>query len=44
MWRSEATFEEAVQWRLHGPPDVPPELEMTDAHKYWLRPPNDNRA
>ena len=38
------TFEEAVQWRLHGPPDVPPEIEMTDAQKYWLKPPNDNRA
>ena len=38
------TFEEAVQWRLQGPPDVPPELEMTDAQKYWLKPANDNRA
>ena len=40
------TFEEAVQWRLHGPPDVPPEIEshMTDPQKYWLKPANDNRA
>lgn len=40
------TFEEAVEWRFHGPPDVPPEVEarMTDAQKYWLKPPNDNRA
>jgi hypothetical protein len=30
------TFEEAVQWRFHGPPDVPTEIEMTDAQKYWL--------
>jgi hypothetical protein len=31
------TFKEAVTWKLHGPPDVPPEIEMTDAQKYWLR-------
>lgn len=31
------TFEEAVQWRFQGPPDVPPELEISDAHKYWLK-------
>jgi hypothetical protein len=31
------TFEEAVRLKLFGPPDVPPELEMTDAQKYWLR-------
>ena len=23
---------------------LPPELEMTDAQKYWLKPANDNRA
>ena len=40
------TFEEAVHWRLHGPPDVPPEIEslMTESQKYWLRPQNDNRV
>jgi hypothetical protein len=31
------TFEEAVIWRMHGPPDVPPEIEMTEAQKYWLK-------
>lgn len=31
------TLEEAVQWRFNGPPDIPPEIEMTDAQKYWLR-------
>jgi hypothetical protein len=31
------TFEEAIQWRFHGPPDVPPEIEMTDTQKYWLK-------
>ena len=30
------TYEEAVHWRFQGPPDVPPEIEMTDAQKYWL--------
>lgn len=33
------TFEEAVVWRMRGPPDVPPEIEieMTLARKYWLK-------
>jgi hypothetical protein len=31
------TLEEAIQWRLFGPPDVPPEIEMTDEQKYWLK-------
>ena len=40
------TFEEAVQWRFYGPPDVPPEIEsdMPAAQKYWLSAPNENRA
>ena len=33
------TFEEAVSWKLFGPPDVPPEIEMTDDQKYWLKNP-----
>ena len=33
----ELTFEEAVIWRIHGPPDVPPEIEMKDEQKYWLK-------
>lgn len=31
------TFEEAIDWRFFGPPDVPPEIEMTEAQKYWLK-------
>jgi hypothetical protein len=31
------TVEEAIRWRLFGPPDVPPELEMKDEQKYWLK-------
>jgi hypothetical protein len=31
------TFEEAIQWRFRGPPDIPPEIVLTDAQKYWLR-------
>ena len=31
------TAEEAIRWRLFGPPDVPPELEMADKEKYWLK-------
>lgn len=30
------TLEEAIQWRFNGPPDVPPEIEMTEVQKYWL--------
>jgi len=36
------SFEEAVSWKFFGPPDVPPEIEMTDERKYWLR--NQNQA
>ena len=31
------TFEEAVLWRLNGPPDLPPDVPMTDAQKWWIR-------
>ena len=31
------TFEEAVIWRMRGPPDIAPEIEMTEAQKYWLK-------
>jgi hypothetical protein len=31
------TAEEAITWRLFGPPDIPPELGMTDEQKYWLK-------
>jgi hypothetical protein len=31
------TFEEAVRWKFFGPPDLPLEIEMTDAQKYWLK-------
>jgi hypothetical protein len=31
------TAEEAITWRFYGPPDVPPEIEMTEAQKYWLK-------
>ena len=31
------TAEEAISWRFFGPPDVPPEIEMTDDQKYWLK-------
>jgi hypothetical protein len=31
------TLNEAIQWRCFGPPDVPPEIKMTDAKKYWLK-------
>ena len=34
------TFEEAVVWRMRGPPDIPPEIEMTDAQRYWLKSEN----
>jgi hypothetical protein len=28
---------EAIQWRFSGPPDLPPDVEMTDVRKYWRR-------
>ena len=31
------TTEEAIQWRLFGPPDIPTEIEMTNDQKYWLK-------
>jgi hypothetical protein len=31
------TAEEAIKWRLFGPPDAPPELKMADEQKYWLK-------
>jgi hypothetical protein len=31
------TFQEAVTWKFSGPPDVPPEIEMTEDQKYWLK-------
>ena len=31
------TPEEAITWKLYGPPHVPPESEMTDSQKYWLK-------
>ena len=31
------TFEEAVTWKFYGPPDVPPDIELTDEQKYWLK-------
>jgi len=31
------TLEEAIHWRLNGPPDVAPALQMTEEQKYWLR-------
>jgi hypothetical protein len=31
------TVKEAIQWRLEGPPDIPSEIEMTVAQKYWLK-------
>jgi hypothetical protein len=31
------TLAEAIHWRFHGPPDVPAEVELTDAQKYWLK-------
>lgn len=31
------TPEEAITWKFYGPPDVPPELEMTEEQKYWLK-------
>jgi hypothetical protein len=31
------TLREAIQWRCFGPPDVPPEIEMKDTDKYWLK-------
>lgn len=30
------TAAEAITWLLYGPPDVPPEIAMTDEQKYWL--------
>jgi hypothetical protein len=37
------TAEEAITWRLFGPPDVPPEFEMTDEQKWWLKRKDDAR-
>ena len=34
------TLEEAIQWRLFGPPDIPPVIEMTEKEKYWLKDKN----
>jgi hypothetical protein len=31
------SFKEAITWKFFGPPDVPSEIEMTDAQKYWLK-------
>jgi hypothetical protein len=31
------TAQEAITWRFFGPPDIPPEIEMTDFQKYWLK-------
>jgi len=34
------TFEEAIQWKFFGPPDIPAEIEMTDEQRYWLKHPD----
>ena len=31
------TWEEACHWKFHGPPDLPPELEIKEDQKYWLK-------
>jgi hypothetical protein len=31
------TFEEAVIWRMYGPPDLAPENEMSESQKYWIK-------
>jgi hypothetical protein len=31
------TAKEAIAWRLFGPPDLPPDLEMIDEQRYWLK-------
>ena len=33
----ELTWQEAFQWKFHGPPDMPPEIELPEDRKYWLR-------
>lgn len=38
------TLEEAIQWRFCGPPDVPPEIEMADAQKYWIKSQHEARG
>ena len=31
------TPREAIEWRFYGPPDVPAEIEVTGAQKWWLK-------
>jgi len=31
------TLEEVVQWKFHGPPDVPPEIEIEEKRKWWIQ-------
>lgn len=31
------TYEEAIHWKFYGPPDIPPEIQLTEKQKYWLK-------
>jgi len=29
------SLEEVIHWKIHGPPDIPPEIELSEDQKYW---------